>query len=166
MWQRVKPLLSSPARILTFVMLSFFFITSLWLSVAGVRAGSDRDTTNGTIGVVLFAFFIFTTARALETLDAEDRATRTAGGSRTRPQAGALLSVSPPGLGSLARMLSRAYILRLIGFFLVVGVVGLVYGMATLQVGALTWLPVIGLFLFLLVMAVGAFRLQDERDGR
>lgn len=59
----------------------------------------------------------------------------------------------------------RRYILTIIAFILATSGIALSYSAIGLSPNVLFWSAVIGLFLFLLVIAVGAFALQDARDG-
>jgi quinol-cytochrome oxidoreductase complex cytochrome b subunit len=165
MWQRVKRILDSPIRVLTFAILGFFAVTSAVLLVVGALNLSGQDTTNGAIGVVLFAFLIRAAVRAFESLDAEGLATRETGRSPARPPARRLLIPSPVNFWTVLRVLIRLLVLSLIGFFLAVSVSGLVLGLADRKPGALIWVVGVALFIVLFVTAIGAFRLQDERDG-
>ncbi len=63
---------------------------------------------------------------------------------------------------SFARFVAVVVIL----FFLGVSLLALANGLWTSGWEALGVLPIVGLFLLLLVMAVGAFEIADERDFR
>ena len=76
--------MSSPARILAFAMLGFFFTTSVGLFIVGVAGGSSTKIQNGPIGAALFGWFIFTLVRAFETVAAEDRVTGRTRSANTR----------------------------------------------------------------------------------
>ena len=163
MWQRARRLLSSPARVLAFVMLGFFFATSVGLFIVGVAEGSSTKIQNGPIGAALFGWFIFTLARTLEALDAEDSLGRT-GGTPVRPAWQRLRSY-PLVVLRVSNTPGRRYILTIIAFILATSGIALSYSAIGLSPNVLFWSAVIGLFLFLLVIAVGAFALQDARDG-
>lgn len=164
MLQRVKRLTSGPMRIAMFATIAFFVTGSALLLVTGLTNGNGTDTTNGAIGVLLFAFLGAGTARALERVDEAERDHRSR--KQSGPPVRRALRDYPRVVTDTLNTPGRRYIGTVIGFFLAIGVVGLVYGVATLNPRALVALPIIGLFTMLMVTAVGAFRLADERAER
>lgn len=75
-----------------------------------------------------------------------------------------LLAKSPRVLFRAVDSFARFVAVVLILFFLVVSLLALMNGLWTSGREALVVLPIVGLFLLLLVIAVGAFEIADERD--